>query len=749
MTRRVELFERLPEIYKIKDEEQVPKDQLKNYLSLIEDAFSAVDENIESFYDDLFIETCDDWLIPYIADLVGTSHLSGDPWTLRADVADTIALRRRKGTLGAIERLTFDLTGWAVHCAELRENMAWNMHLNHQRPDNGDIPPYATSGAGIRRVIRGGTATIRDPAMLSLLNTPSDPFAHLADIRPPAQCARYNLPNLAIYLWRLEPYWIPVSQPFIPEDQPDPVPSPLLLDQAPYVFRSEVHPLGEPVVLFNVRKPFDETTGLTGLDKTPGPIPAARLCSRSAAGNWEEYVAIDYYDTQEVPGPDPLDTNNRCLQFHMPKDVFGPVPLEKWSFRGANLCDWGSSLIPPLQEYEIAIDPVIGRFIIGVPDETSRNALVKDLLLTYTYGAAGPVGAHPVSRPALPEKDWDKPTKTFIPVNYTDGSDLQTALNLPAGTVYPVIIEIKDSRTYRLDPSALNLMKLDGSLAIRAADHQRPVILLQQPLGFGVDNPPERVTVRLEGLYITRDPEVSPEPASLINSAMVDLLEIVGCTLDPKGYWRRDHKNRTDIRVSLELPNPAGFEQIPAIRICRSITGPLLMDTAYLLECEDSVIDAGGGVGHPAPGYALSGIGPAGSWGPDTVAEGVTFFGRTRVDRISGSGCIWVHSLEVNDNQAGCIRFSYFSGTSDRLPQNYGCVKGTACQLVFSSEAFGSPGYARIAQRSDFRIRERGPGDDTMGTFGFQLEAHKWRNIMIRYREFMPAGVRPLVIPVT
>jgi hypothetical protein len=36
-----------------------------------------------------------------------------------------------------------------------------------------------------------------------------------------------------------------------------------------------------------------------------------------------------------------------------------------------------------------------------------------------------------------------------------------------------------------------------------------------------------------------------------------------------------------------------------------------------------------------------------------------------------------------------------------------------------------------------------------MGAFGFLLEAHKWRNLSVRYREFMPVGIRPLLIPVT
>src|SRR5215211_6091414 len=139
--KRVQLYERLPEIYRIRDEELEPPRQLEAYLALVEYAYGAIHESIESLYHDLFVETADDWVVPYIGDLLGTSHLAGDPWTIRVDVADTIALRRRKGTLGAIERLTFDLTKWGVHCLELRERLVWHQHLNHQRPEEGGAPP--------------------------------------------------------------------------------------------------------------------------------------------------------------------------------------------------------------------------------------------------------------------------------------------------------------------------------------------------------------------------------------------------------------------------------------------------------------------------------------------------------------------------------------------------------------------------------------------------------------------------------
>src|SRR5260370_37308784 len=99
----VQLFERLPEIYRTRDAEQTPAGQLRAFLGALEGPFSALHETIAQLYEDLVIDTCDDWVNPYISDLLGSSHLQGQPHTLRADLADTTALRPRNGTLVAIE----------------------------------------------------------------------------------------------------------------------------------------------------------------------------------------------------------------------------------------------------------------------------------------------------------------------------------------------------------------------------------------------------------------------------------------------------------------------------------------------------------------------------------------------------------------------------------------------------------------------------------------------------------------------
>jgi hypothetical protein len=831
--RRVPLFTRLPEIYRIRDAQQTPPDQLRDYLALVEGEFDAIHENIEALYHDLFIEFCDEWAIPYIGDLLGTSTLKGEGWTLRADVADTIALRRRKGTLGAIELLTFNLTEWGVHCVELLETLLWNQHLNHQRPDDGGKPPYRDSRLGdsnprMKRqtAIRGGTVTLRDPAILALLNTPFDPFAHVVDVQPPSDGGiRYNLPNLGIFLWRLAAYRIQISQPV---SQRPPVTTGFAGPLAAKAVRFSINPINrpylpaankndrEPVRLFNTNLVSINNTRRTGLDKlnrsagvpsisqidqTPGPIPPERLTSESAVGVPEAYVSVDTYDATTWTSPDliGLDLSDVGFQVHLPEAVFPgevfPLPpgqQAKWKIRGANLCDWENGLEPPLREQEIAIDPIIGRLLIGVGTQTRANALVDALRVTYTYGAVGPVGAHPISYGPLPAALTIPDANVRLVEARRDSKGLLKALKNVHQPGEPIVIEIQDSLTHVLDlsdPFLTNEKMAEGGslslalnrpLVIRAADNQRPIIELAQPLRFRplnvvspTNDPQEQrdfnavmssLTVRLEGLYLTRGANFPPDPGAhddpLIARAALNRLEIINCTLDPASY-RSIHRDRQPGFVSMKLDESYGFtkpkeesafNQIPEIVLQKSITGPLLIDSVYTLDIANSIVDARQGVDDHFDKYAVTSASgdPTKGWGPPTHVNGVTILGRMRVDWIDGSGGIWVHALEAHDNQKGCVKFSYFSGeAADRLPQNHGCVKGTDALLRFHSEIFGEPAYGQLTQSSDNRIRERGPHDDAMGAFGFLWEAHKWRNLQIRFREFMPVGVRPLLISVT
>jgi len=690
--------------------------------------------------------------------------------------------------------------------------------------------------------------------MLALLRTPFDPFAYTADVKPPAVGGiRYNLPNLAIFLWRLAAYRIGVSRPvFVGFGPTIPADPPAGRPDAVIPVRFNVNPLTrplappaaqqarQPVRLFNAHR-FDLSNNkregvdkldvsrmsfdLSLVDQVPGPILLERLTEGAPAGVPDKYFSVETYN-QASPTLQRLQLSDVGLQLHLPEANFAgeewPVailPTFAWRVRGGNLCAWETGLKPALDDKEIVIDPVRGRVLIGVAfvgaagDPQPRAEALRDhMLVTYTYGAPGPVGAHPISRGAVAGKfaaSASGPNFHRVLLRLPTGSQsLHGALQNVHLNPAPTVIEIDDSFTHALDLDDPALVEetfadggggrslmLRGPLLIRAASNQRPILKLRRPLRFrpvevvatpptdaaqqaAIDGRVSELTVRLEGLFITRG-EDFPVGEPLIARAAVNSLELIDCTLDPEGFipygpFTPLPPPPAPIRESVNLREPYGFasaveeevfKETPEIVVHRAITGPLNIATGYRLTLTDSIVDAGQGVNETTAAFAIRGTAvPPDDWGPPTTVSGVTILGRTRVESITGRGGIFVHALEARDVQKGCLKFCYFSGErkplpstepADRLPQNYACVKGLApdpeesAHLQFTSEHSGDPGYAQLTFATDFRVRERGPNDDQMGAYGFLLEAHKWRNLQIRFREFMPVGVRALLIPVT
>ncbi len=770
---RVPLYDRLPEIYRIRDAAETPPGMLAAYLRGAEAVLGAVQENIEALHDDLFVETCDDWVVPYIADLLGTTHLKGDPWTLRADVADTIALRRRKGTLGAIERLARNLTGWPARAVELRPNLAWAQHLNHQRPDRGGAPPYGLPDIGPSTPRIGGTVPVRDPAMLSLIGTAFDPFAYTPDVkRADDGAVHVNLPNLAIHLWRLAAYRLPVTRPLLKgvTDTGAAAPGNGL---ARFVLRVDLDPLDRPVQLFNLwRRPvtaaIDGVDRLTSPDEVNAPILPARLESGSEAGNPAAYVSVDAFDAAAVP-PTGLDLGEAGLQLYFPASILDGAG---WRFRSDNLCAWENGIQRPLALHEISIDPHLGRLLIGLASAAERDVLVgvvgaPAFFTGYSYGAVGPVGAHPVSR----QQDVPPGTALRVVDSLAGGPTLQGQLQNLHLETGPLIVEIRDSMVHDLNPETLAgaiaeggriSLRLAHPVTIRAASGARPVIRLARPLGLRPVDPaaPQVRTLafRLEGVFVTRAAGFPPDRA-LIERLALARFDCEGTTLDPGGHTQRDG-SRAPVRASIEAAEGFGFadpadlqafDAVPEIVLVRSVCGPIRADQGHWLVVEDSIVDAGVGPGDPPAGArAIASVAnPAQVAGPPLSVSGATFLGAVHVREARGSGAVFSHRLTVWNHQVGCLKQCYFSGQGDRLPPHRACVLGPAAKLAFTSIRHGHPAYCQLARGTDGGILSKGPNDDAMGAFGFLLEAHKQTNLAIRLREFMPVGVRALVVKLT
>jgi hypothetical protein len=104
----------------------------------------------------------------------------------RNEVANTLALRRRKGTAAALEQLAEDVTDLDAVVVEYFRHLATTQYLKHLRPTNQAF------------------ASLRRHAVLEAVGTPFDTLAQNADVRPIARGrGRHNIPNLGIFLWPL------------------------------------------------------------------------------------------------------------------------------------------------------------------------------------------------------------------------------------------------------------------------------------------------------------------------------------------------------------------------------------------------------------------------------------------------------------------------------------------------------------------------------------------------------------------
>jgi len=117
------LFDLLPGFHRSRDAEN--GDPLRLLLGVLETELAALKANIALLYDSWFIDSCPDWAVPYIADLVGLDEaMTGtDSPGLRALVANTVGYQRRRGTLATLGHVASAITGWPALAEDLDARM--------------------------------------------------------------------------------------------------------------------------------------------------------------------------------------------------------------------------------------------------------------------------------------------------------------------------------------------------------------------------------------------------------------------------------------------------------------------------------------------------------------------------------------------------------------------------------------------------------------------------------------------------
>lgn len=727
------LYNLLPAIYRIRDADQ--GEPLRALLGVMEEEFLAIEQDIAGLYEDLFIETCDEWVIPYIGDLLnvhGVHPISARAGSLRSYVANTIAYRRRKGTAAVLEQVARDITGWPAHVVEFFQLLGTTQHLNHLRMDNVRTPD------------------LRDTNNLQLLLGPFETAAHTAEIRSPKTAmGKYNIPNIGIFLWRIQSY--PVDHTTARE-----VPG------KGYTF----DPTGKEISLFNQPQTEEKISHLAEEINVPDPLRRLPLYNELEARRKELISSKTpksiYFGKEPVLGLSLINEGQSQPDVILPEEI-----------QICDLTNWGNSPASP-GHIRAAVDPVLGKLVL------SDSISPLEVLVSYSYGFSHDVGAGPYTRTDFTHQvlnrqvDWQVGVSKEKTVVGSENifPDLASAVEewnkQPERTVG--VIAIMDSRTYQNNLTGEYSIKIpDGSqLLVVAADW--PVIedpntfISQRRMGqfaatglrphllgdihingtAGVDdsNPGELV---LDGILI--EGKISVVEGNLGG------LQVAHCTLTPEN---------DGIEV-LSSGDPGKSNDTLKLTIRQTICGGIVLsETVPGLDLMDSIIGMDGNTAIDAKGTTVR-------------IEQCTILGRSYMRKLEASNSIFKQDVKVEQRQAGCMRFCfvpYNSHTPRRfqcqpdlalnkqaikeevssvedLPENIKNAVLDRLQPVFTSLTYGKPAYSQLSQACPVEIFTGAEDNSEMGVFSTLQQPQREKNLLAALEEYLRFGLDAGIFYVT
>ncbi|HSS50921.1 MAG TPA: hypothetical protein VLX28_18425 [Thermoanaerobaculia bacterium] len=693
------LYELLPAVYRRRDAEQ--GNPLQAFLQVIAEQVNVVEDDIAGLYENWFIETCDDWVVPYIADLIGYRpvHDAGEPGGVataeerlrneilipRREVANTLRNRRRKGTLALLELLARDVAGWPARAVEFYRLLAFTQNVNH------------------RRRHRGRTVDVRRGEALDRLDGPFDEIAHNEDVRRVASTrtpGRPNLPGVGLFVWRLRSYSVTQSPAFLVEE--------VALND----FTFSV--LGNDTQLYVRPQPEAEPSQIASELDLPVPI-RRRAFERHKEAFYGEGRSLAIW-TGEAAAPG------------SPEVVLRLVPAG--DIVAADLTDWKYQ---PLKG-QVAVDPELGR--IAFPP---RQVPPLGVWVSYQYGFSADIGGGEYDRPlSQPAGATVYRVGAKEDLKRIDAALEQWRREKPVHAV----IEITDSGVYA-DPIHVELQEKQ-TLEIRAARFKRPVIHLL-----------DRRTSLPDSLFVTgKAGSAFTLDGLLVTGRSVhfeqDLAAVTlrHSTLVPGWGLHADCKPRRPAEPSLELVDLSGRVVVEhcilgAIQVIASeVTADPLT-----LRLSDSILDATSperqalyAPGHPVAHVRL------------TLLRS-TVFGRIEVHALElGENSLLTGHLLVARRQIGCLRFSSYVPGS-RTPRRFECqpdlvlaashgdpAEAERVRPRFRSVRYGTPTYARLSDDCAPEIRRGADDESEMGVFHDLFEPQRAANLAARLDEYTPAG---------
>ncbi|MEO8012946.1 MAG: hypothetical protein ABI642_02255 [Polaromonas sp.] len=704
------LYALLPAVYRIRDEQQ--GHPLRALVALIAQEFEALEENIEQLYDDQFIETCADWVAPYIGDLIGYRPLHGVAPAIaspRAEVAHTIAYRRRKGTASMLEQLARDVTDWPARAVEFFEQLATTQYMNHVRL-------HAPASADLRSLPR-----------MQQQGGPFNRVAHTAEMRrPETGSGRYNIPNIGIFLWRLQPFRlsdVPLT--------PDPG------DSSGRRFR--FNPLGADQPLFRLPATEKQITHIAEPANVPALLHIRELALQMHTAQDTSEVVVqtqDYGNSRSFvlrrsgavvpvnrsgPAAPPGDPPSRAIAELRIADLRDIVDsggtAVGWAHEAATLPD------------DILIDPERGRVLLG--STRAAEYVVEPFVASFHHGFSLPIGGGEYER--SPQGGQLARQRSA-----SGGDGLQTQLDAIASEGR---LMLGDSLTYAQTP----VFKVDAELdptapgktvVVAARNGARPLIASGAPVTLAIG---ARGRLVIDGLVISGG---ALELAAAADDQPRELV-LRDCTLVPGVSLNTDGSAASPGAVSLLISHP--FAQVT---LERCITGPLQAVAGAQVFMHDCIVDAGS-----ASNAAFDADGAGGVGAELTVTES-TVIGKvhTRLMRLASNSIFfaalgalplesWHAPLMAERRQEGCMRFCYLPAGAI-TPRPFRCVTGGLSVLPhFTSLRYGDPGYGQLRPATAKEIREGAEDGGEIGVMHALFQPQRETNLRLRLDEYLRFGL--------
>ena len=683
------LYELLPAVYRLRDAEQ--GGPLRALVALFARELEAVEENIEQLYDDQFIETCADWEAPYIGDLIGYRPLHGATPAVaspRAEVANTIAYRRRKGTALMLEQLARDLTDWPAHAAEFFEQLATTQYMKHLRP-------HAPA-----------TAALRDEAALRHAGGAFNRVAHTAEMRrPEGRAGRYNIAHVGLFVWRL----LPLSLTGVAL-VPDPA------DGSGRRWRLD--PLGADLALFRTPQPGDTIDALSTPLNVPAPLSVRGMAAALRAGD----AAADDY------GP------GESLVF-LREDAAGawqPVPAAEITACDLRDTATGWNHENGVPAGTIGVDPERGRVVLGA-------GVAGPLRASFNRGFARTLGGGEYQRTPAGEAH-------AVQRQAGGGAPLQPELDLLAASGGRLLIG--DSLTHAETP----VLRVAGvttpgaaglEVVVAAANGARPLIAASAPVVLDIG---ARGRVVLDGLVIAGG------ALTLAAFADTEPREIVlrHCTLVPGLALTPAGDPASPGAASLVVEHPfakvtiesciVGALQVATDAECR-------IDDS-IVDANGSANTAyegpAGSAGAPLTMNGSSVIGKLHAQSFEHVSNSLLVARRA-------TGDPWPAPVWAERTQVGCVRFSWLPADSI-APRRHRCLPSAEQPRVapqFNALRYADAAYLQLRLTTPAAILTGADDEGEIGVMHALQQPQRESNLRVRLDEYLRFGLRAGIFYVT